>query len=119
MPADDADGYAGPARLRTGGRDLDVIVTIRGYFEPIDGRYHWRGRIAANDELSAALGGRAAAGTLTIGRLSAECALTEPDPWGRYRVSGESTPPFPTALSGPDDAALGQIEQAPGHRPRC
>ena len=110
MPADDSDGYAGPASLRTGGRDFDVLVTLRGYFEPIDGRYHWRGRIAVNDELSAALRGGAAEATLTIGRLSAECALNEPDTWGRYRVSGESTPPFRTALVGQEDAAPSQIE---------
>ena len=111
MSADEADGYAGPARVRTGGQDFDVLVTLRGYFEPIDGRYRWRGRIAASDELSAALEGRAAAGTLTIGRCSAECALTEPDPWGRYRITGESTPPFPTSLTGRVDAAPGQMSK--------
>jgi hypothetical protein len=99
MPADDADGYAGPARLRAGGFEFDVLVTLRGYFEPIDGRYHWRGRMAASDVLSTAIGDRAAAATLTIGNRSAECALTEPDLWGRYRVSGESTPPFATAVT--------------------
>lgn len=108
MPGDEADGYAGPARLKTGACEFDVLVTLRGYFEPIDGRYHWRGRIGVNDELSATLGGRAAAATLTIGRLSAECALTEPDTWGRYRVSGESTPPFATALTALNDAAPSQ-----------
>jgi hypothetical protein len=112
MPTDDADGYGGPARLQTGGCEFDVLVTLGGYFEPIDGRYHWRGRIAANDELSATLGGAAAGATLTIGHRSAECALTEPDTWGRYRVSGESTPPFPTAITGLDDAAPTQMSKA-------
>ena len=113
MPADEADGYAGPARVRTGGQDFDVLVTLRGYFEPIDGRYRWRGRIAASDELSAILAGRAAAATLTIGRHRAECTLTEPDPWGRYRVSGVSTPPFSTALAGQVEAGPCQSQQTP------
>lgn len=95
---DEADGYAGSARLRINDRDFEVSVTLRGYFEPIDGRYHWRGRLADNDELMAALGGRTAAATLTTEDGSAECAVSDPDPWGRYRVTGVSTPPFPTAL---------------------
>jgi hypothetical protein len=96
---DEADGYAGPARLVVNKRELEVQVTLRGYFDAIDGRYHWRGRLAANDELTAALGGRAAAATLATGLGSAACTVSEPDPWGRYRVSGISTPPFRTALT--------------------
>jgi len=96
---DEADGYAGPARLGIDGREFEVLITLRGYFESIDGRYHWRGRITPSDELSAALGGRTAAATLTTVHGTAECTVSDPDPWDRYRVSGISTPPFPTALT--------------------
>ena len=96
---DEPDGYTGPARLAIRELEFEVHVALRGYFDAIDGRYHWRGRVGASDELTAALGGRAASATLTTGQGSADCSLSEPDPWGRYRVSGLSTPPFRTAIT--------------------
>ncbi|MDR2985229.1 MAG: DUF4873 domain-containing protein [Nocardiopsaceae bacterium] len=97
---DEADRYAGPATLRIDdGRVFEMLVELRGYFEPLDGRYHWRGRLASNDELLSALEGSATIAALTTGHGSAECVVSEPDPWGRYRISGVSTPPFPTALT--------------------
>jgi hypothetical protein len=96
---DEFDGYAGQARLRIADSEFDVHATLRGYFEPIDGRYHWRGRLTSNDALSAKLNGRTAQATLITARGSAQCTVSEPDPWGRYRVSGISTPPFPVAVA--------------------
>jgi cation diffusion facilitator CzcD-associated flavoprotein CzcO len=83
-------------------REFTVHVDLRGYFQPIDGRYHWHGRIAAHDDLTAALapGGRVAANIATP-HGSAPCEIAEPDPWNRYRVTGISTPPFPTATALP------------------
>jgi hypothetical protein len=97
---DELDRYGGPATLRVGDREFGVHATLSGYFEPIDGRYHWRGRLARNDELAAAARGRAANAVLSTGHGSAQCVVSDPDPWGRYRVSGISRPPFPTALTG-------------------
>jgi len=96
---DKADGYAGPARLRIKESEFEVHVVLGGYFEPIDGRYHWRGRVANNHELLVALGGRTATATLATGDGSAECVVSDPDPWGRCRVSGISRPPFRVALA--------------------
>jgi hypothetical protein len=40
--------YDGPARIE----DTDVEVLLRGHFEPIDGRFHWWGRIAADPRVA-------------------------------------------------------------------
>ena len=71
---------------------VPVQVTLAGAFQPIDGRFHWYGRIAATDKLPASLSGatvvlRTAYGE-AVGRLS------DTDPWGRHRISGTGTPPF-------------------------
>jgi hypothetical protein len=96
---DDADAYTGPARLRIGGREFDVRAELRGHFEPIDGRYHWYGRIARDDEVAAVVGQGRASAALTTTDGSAPCELSDPDPWRRYRVTGISTPPFRTGMA--------------------
>ena len=74
-------------------------MRFAGRFEPVDGRYHWGGRIAPHDSLS----GSSAAGqrsvTVQIGRNPAAAArLAEVDPWGGIRVVGVGRPPW-TAIS--------------------
>jgi hypothetical protein len=97
----DEDGYAGPATLTVGQSEFQVEVRVRGQFQPIDGRYHWYGRIARHDGLSAALGSSRAAAVLSTPEGSAPCDLSDPDPWHRYRVTGISTPPYSAATSLP------------------
>lgn len=87
-------GYRGPAILTVNGERFSVRVELRGHFQPIDGRYHWYGRIARNDLPLGALRAAHARGLLTTGEGSAPCELSDPDPWHRYRVSGVSTPPY-------------------------
>ena len=88
--------YAGPATVSTGsttGDGVDVEVQLRGHFEPLDGRFHWYGRIAANDALAA----RVRSGEtvlLTTRRGSAEGRVSDVDPWGRFRIAGTGRPPF-------------------------
>jgi hypothetical protein len=98
------DGYAGPARLTVGADQFEVEVELRGHFEPIDGQYHWYGRIASNDQLTARLTGAKADGVLETEHASSQCVLSEPDLWHRYRITGRSTPPFPaqTQIEEPD-----------------
>jgi hypothetical protein len=91
------DGYQGPARLRVGSDQFEVLVELRGFFQPIDGRYHWYGRLTRNDRLAQALGGQRAVGVLATEEGAGPCEISEPDAWGRYRISGTSAPPFPVA----------------------
>jgi hypothetical protein len=87
-----AEEYVGPAVL-SGAEAVEVEVTLRGHFEPLDGRFHWYGRIGSD----AALAERARAGdtvTLTTPHGTAEGRLSDVDPWGRFRISGTGRPPF-------------------------
>jgi cation diffusion facilitator CzcD-associated flavoprotein CzcO len=90
----DEDGYQGTATLEVAERSFDVRVELRGYFQPIDGRYHWYGRIAADPALDEVLAAGKRRGTLTTPQGSAPADVGDPDPWGRYRIEGISTPPF-------------------------
>lgn len=92
------DGYSGQACLVIGEARFDVRVELRGHFEPIDGRYHWYGRIASNQPLDDRLSGAKAAGVLETTHGSSPCEVSEPDLWQRYRLTGTSTPPFPVAV---------------------
>ncbi|VVJ24659.1 possible flavin binding monooxygenase [Amycolatopsis camponoti] len=100
MSEHDEDGYSGPATLEVDGVSLSTTVELRGYFQPIDGFYRWYGRVAVNDELTRLAGGKKKAVSIQAGAYSATGELSDPDPWGRYRITGTSTPPFhvPTTL---------------------
>jgi hypothetical protein len=97
----DEDGYQGPATLVVDSTELTVTVTLSGHFEPIDGKYHWYGRIQPCEELTSLLGSRKAKAQLHTPTGKADGQLTDPDPWGRYRITGTSHPPFkvPTTLT--------------------
>jgi cation diffusion facilitator CzcD-associated flavoprotein CzcO len=99
----DEQGYAGPATLQVGDECFEVRVELRGVFQPIDGRFHWYGRVAAHEGLAAALGPARAAATLTTPEGSTACEVSDPDPWQRYRVSGQSTPPFAVSVELPPE----------------
>ncbi|HKN55699.1 MAG TPA: DUF4873 domain-containing protein [Amycolatopsis sp.] len=99
MSEHDEDGYRGPATLVVDGTELVIEVDLRGCFQPIDGYYRWYGRITANEELAALAGGKKMAVELRAGGHHAVGEVSDPDPWGRYRVMGTSTPPFPVPTS--------------------
>src|SRR5947208_8013742 len=103
----DSDGYDGTAVLEVDRSRFDVQVRLRGHFQPIDGRYHWYGRVDAHEGLDEWLGSGKARGVLTTAEGSAACELSEPDPSHRYRVTGISTPPF---RAGESALAPGQEE---------
>ncbi|WNV82474.1 DUF4873 domain-containing protein [Umezawaea sp. Da 62-37] len=92
--SDDEEGYTGTAELVFDTETVPVEVELRGFFQPIDGRYHWYGRVAANDQVSALVEAGARAALLRTPTGEARGTLTDPDPWRRYRVDGISTPPF-------------------------
>lgn len=87
------EGYDGPATLLVGGEPLAVQVSLRGLFQPIDGRYHWYGRIASSPGLDSAAGAGATV-SLHTPHGRARARLSDVDPWGRFRVSGTGSPPF-------------------------
>jgi hypothetical protein len=97
---DDEDGYTGSATLLVEETELVVDVRLRGHFQPIDGYYRWYGRIAANTRLDEIAGGRRKPAEIRTPSGSAKGEISDPDPWGRYRIMGTSTPPFhvPTSL---------------------
>ena len=91
------DGYSGSAAVVLADREVEVSVDLRGHFEPLDGRFHWYGRIdAAGSERLAA---DAPSGTTVTVRTSygeAAGSLSDRDPWGRFRLTGHGAPPFCT-----------------------
>ena len=80
--------YDGPADLA----GTQVRVRLRGHFQPIDGRFHWWGRLAADPALAVHRPGSTV--TLLTPYGAAEGTLADLDPWGRYRISGTGQPPF-------------------------
>ncbi len=87
--------YAGPAALDTGAGTVVVVARLNGHFEPLDGHFHWYGRVDGTGP--DALDGAARTGlTLTVGAGPPRPAtLGEQDPWGHYRISGTGAPPYP------------------------
>ena len=81
--------YDGPARIA----ETEVEVLLRGHFEPIDGRFHWWGRIAADERLDAE---HSSGSTVTLVTPHGEAVgrLSDVDPWGRFRIAGTGRPPF-------------------------
>jgi len=95
VPEHDDDGYAGPATLVVGDQSLDVEVVLTGHLEPLDGRYHWYGRVAKDAAVDAA---KQAGATDIALRLPdgdpRPGRLAEHDAWGNLRVTGLGAPPF-------------------------
>ena len=81
--------YAGLAEIRVGEATVEVEVDLRGGFQPIDGRFHWYGRVGAHDHLTS--GDRV---MIRTGRGEAQGRLSDADPWGRLRIAGTGRPPF-------------------------
>ena len=91
------EGYTGEATLVFETGEVPVQVDLRGFFQPIDGRYHWYGRITENAQVTALVEAGARSAVLRTPEGEATGTLSDPDPWGRYRVGGISTPPFTPA----------------------
>jgi hypothetical protein len=85
---EEQEEYAGPARID----GTEVLVQLRGHLEPIDGRFHWWGRVHRDTPLTEHTSG--ATVTLETPYGSAEGRLSDVDPWGRFRVTGTGRPPF-------------------------
>lgn len=84
--------YAGPAVLVAGEAAVPVIVRLRGHVDPIDGLFHWYGRLDADPAVDAL--GNGARVTLRTGHGEASGRLRDVDPWGRLRIEGTGPAPF-------------------------
>lgn len=89
-----AHDYQGPALLDLPGAEYPVIATLAGHADPIDGRYHWYGRL---DPIDGALPEptRVTALLAVPGQAPTPARLTERDPWGNLRITGTGVPPYP------------------------
>ncbi|NUR73978.1 MAG: DUF4873 domain-containing protein [Hamadaea sp.] len=82
--------YDGEAKLN----ELAVRVHLSGHWQPVDGRFHWGGRISpSTDVVQLVRSGRREV-TVCIGEQSAKGRLGEVDPWGGVRVTGVGAPPW-------------------------
>lgn len=91
----DEHDYLGPAVVFTADTEVTVNVVLRGNFQPIDGRFHWYGRVEADGKLDELTAGRRVEVVLRTPHGDAVATLSDPDPWSRYRVTGLGRPPFP------------------------
>ena len=90
-------GYDGSAALVCADHEpIAVDVRLRGGFEPIDGRYHWWGRIQPCVALDAShRSGDQVRLRTPEGEVDAR--ISDVDPWGRFRGAGTGAPPFATS----------------------
>jgi hypothetical protein len=95
----EGDLYDGRATVHIGDGGRDARVRLTGYFDPIDGQYHWQGTILEQLDGTDKLPKPA---VVTIGNRSAAARITERTPQGGYSVVGVGTPPF--ALEGVETA---------------
>jgi hypothetical protein len=89
--------FRGEAILR-GADDAEIPVraTLSGYVDPLDGRYHWGGRIGSDERVVALLRAGRREVTLQVdGGERLPARLTEADPWGGVIVSATGRPPWP------------------------
>ena len=90
------EGWTGTAAVLLGDREVEVSVDLRGHFEPLDGRFHWYGRVDAAGSERLAADARSGT-TVTVRTAYGEVtgSLSDRDPWGRFRLAGHGAPPFP------------------------
>ena len=90
MTHEPGEQYTGPAEIADGDTTVEeVTVDLRGGFQPIDGHFHWYGRVAGHERLAS--GDRV---TIRTEHGDAEGRLSDVDPWGRLRIAGTGRPPF-------------------------
>ncbi len=98
LPPEEDSGYDGPALLLLGDRELELEVTVHlaGHREPLDGLFHWYGRVDRCPDLVAAKDAGATTAQLVVaGGPPAGLRLAEYDPWGHVQVNGTGAPPYP------------------------
>lgn len=96
VPPEEESGYDGRATLLVGDQVLEVTVHLAGHLEPLDGHYHWYGRVErAADVVAAKDAGATDAALVIADRAPAPFRLAEYDAWGHVQVKGTGAPPYP------------------------
>jgi hypothetical protein len=94
-PPEEHTGYDGEATLIVDDQPIAVTVHLDGHLEPLDGLFHWYGRIERSTAVAAVKDSGARTAALTIGAGEpAEVKLAEYDPWGHIQVNGTGAPPY-------------------------
>lgn len=94
-PPEEANGYDGEAVLLTGDDTIAVTVHLDGHLEPLDGRFHWYGRIERSAAVDAVKNAGGTTARLAVnGGEPADLRLAEHDPWGHVQVNGTGAPPY-------------------------
>lgn len=71
-------------RLETARGTFEVNARMSGRVEPVDGRFHWDGRIEPDERIAALV----RAGLREASLEGVPVRLTEVDPWGGVLVRG-------------------------------
>lgn len=96
------EGYEGAAVLRGEGQEIPVRAALSGNIDPLDGHYHWGGRIHPDERVVALLRAGRRDITLQVGDDEPLPArLSEVDPWGGVVVAAVGRPPWPAPEAGP------------------
>lgn len=89
--------YMGPVVVAVDEGDVTVSVTLTGLFSPLDGNFHWYGRIASNDAVHEKMKPGTGLVWLRIAdRTPVPAKLGHADVWNRIRVTGIGQPPYST-----------------------
>lgn len=92
-PHDDSD-FIGSATVIVASNEVEAQVELRGFFQPIDGRFCWYGRVRQNDILDELLQGRRRSVVVRTCYGEAAGVIGDRDFWGRYRIQGRGRPPY-------------------------
>lgn len=92
MAGDEA--YSGHAVVQIECARYPATVVLAGHFEPLDGRYHWGGRILPVREVADAVRRGARAATLLVDDRPFAVQLAEVDPWSGVRIRAIGAPPW-------------------------
>jgi hypothetical protein len=89
------DDYAGPVVVTAGEVTVCGQARLSGRVEPVDGKFHWSGRVAPDPVLAGLLRDGIRSVRVSAGdRPPCEARLDDVDPWGGVRLTGTGRPPW-------------------------
>lgn len=97
MTVADVEAYSGHAFVQIESERYPATVVLAGHFEPLDGRYHWGGRILPLREVAEAVRSGVRSATLHVEDRAFAVHLAEVDPWSGVRIRASGTPPWAAA----------------------